>query len=650
MRSTSVDSGRRDPDSARRRAAALAAGVALTLILAGLATAAEMRTWTDLRGKFKIQAKYVSQENGKVTLEKADGSEIAIELRKLCTADQKYVAGLKDADDNPFKPADEDPFKPKAKGAGAAAGTGAVGAAGPRVVTPDWSAARAVDAVPSSTQWSVTVGTPIDAALKLKGTKPIPIPPKGNFFEKARALVVNPVSKRAVIGYTTDEPRPAGLTRLVLCDLENGKRLGVGAAPGKFLPLALHDDGTRLLVRTDEDVWGNGRQLEIWSLTEAAIKKTLQFAPYADVAGDEGRVHWAAFVDAKTLATVSAGGKLAVWDLATVKPRYSLQVQKMHGAPMPAISPDRKFLAFTTDKEVGLLDIAAGEVVALGPKGREFTPWPTLSFSPSGKRLACTTNDRIFVHDTATGAVYREIAFQGVPGPYVATLWPDDEDVLLGRQTLINLETQVKLWTYEAFQGHELVEAAGGLCWFEVPGSPGALVPARVPHPAAKAALEKALADPTFFVLKPGVTVVVDTNALPDFAQRDRVRDALTARLKANGVQVGPGGTITLSATTEVGKEGQHSYHTFGRGDMTYTLREHWSKVRFLYQGQPVWESSGTNVPFTIQGNPTPEEYRRDHEKPNYAFFDHVELPKLLTKPTGAPTLGASKVSVAGLR
>ena len=649
MRSVIVDPGRRGSGTARRRLAALGAGLVVTLTLAGLVAAAEMRTWTDVRGKFKIQAKFVSQENGKVTLEKADGSELVIELKKLSTGDQKYVAGLKDEDDNPFKPADDDPFKPKAKGAGAGTGAGAVGTAGPRLVAPDWSAAKVVDAVPASTQWAITVGAPVDA--KLKGTRAIPLPPKANFFEKTRALVVNPVSKRAVVGYTTDDPRPNGATRLVLCDLDAGKRLSAGVFPGKYMPMALHDDGARALMRLDEDVWGNGRQLEIWNLAESGIKKAVQFAPYGDVAGDEGRVQWAAFVDAKRLATMSQAGKLAVWDLATVKPLYSIQVQKMHGAPMPAVSPDRKYIAFTTDKEVGLLDVAAGEVAAMGPKPREFTPWPRLSFSPGGKRFALTTNDRIFAFDTASGAGYRDIPIQGM-AQYAAILWPDDDHVLLNNQTLVNLESQVKLWTYEPAGGHELVEPLGGLCWFEVPGTPAALVPAKVPHPAAKAALEKALADPTYFVLKPGTTVVVDTNALPDAAQREHVRDALTAKLKANGAQVGPGGTITLSATTEVGKETQHSYRRFGfgGGETTYSLREHLSKVRFLSGGQEVWMTSGGNFPFSIQGNPTQEEYRRLYEKPNYGFFDHVELPKLLTRPTGAPTLGSSKVTVAGLK
>ena len=40
----------------------------------------------------------------------------------------------------------------------------------------------------------------------------------------------------------------------------------------------------------------------------------------------------------------------------------------------------------------------------------------------------------------------------------------------------------------------------------------------------------------------------------------------------------------------------------------------------------------------------------RRHEKPNYAWFDRIELPVVLRKPTGSTTLGTTKVTDAGPR
>jgi hypothetical protein len=49
------------------------------------------RTWTDSSGKFKIEAKFVSFADGKVTLEKPDGVQIKMPLEKLSADDQKFV-------------------------------------------------------------------------------------------------------------------------------------------------------------------------------------------------------------------------------------------------------------------------------------------------------------------------------------------------------------------------------------------------------------------------------------------------------------------------------------------------------------------------------------------------------------------------------
>src|SRR4051794_17524294 len=78
--------------------------LAAAMILSGhaaTATAAEMRTWSDATGQFKIRAKFLGSDQGKVTLGKEDGSEIDIDLNKLSAADQKYVAEQAGADARP---------------------------------------------------------------------------------------------------------------------------------------------------------------------------------------------------------------------------------------------------------------------------------------------------------------------------------------------------------------------------------------------------------------------------------------------------------------------------------------------------------------------------------------------------------------------
>lgn len=52
------------------------------------------QTWTDITGKFKVEAEFVSLQDGTVTLRRADGQEICLPLKKLSEADQNIARGL----------------------------------------------------------------------------------------------------------------------------------------------------------------------------------------------------------------------------------------------------------------------------------------------------------------------------------------------------------------------------------------------------------------------------------------------------------------------------------------------------------------------------------------------------------------------------
>lgn len=61
-----------------------------------------LREWTDSAGTKKIQAAYLSSENGKVRIRLADGRELNVSLDKFSAADREYVKKMEGGDD-PFK-------------------------------------------------------------------------------------------------------------------------------------------------------------------------------------------------------------------------------------------------------------------------------------------------------------------------------------------------------------------------------------------------------------------------------------------------------------------------------------------------------------------------------------------------------------------
>ena len=54
-----------------------------------------VRTWSDATGKFRVEARFVGLDAGKVILQKADGNRIAVPLERLSPADRQFVDGAR---------------------------------------------------------------------------------------------------------------------------------------------------------------------------------------------------------------------------------------------------------------------------------------------------------------------------------------------------------------------------------------------------------------------------------------------------------------------------------------------------------------------------------------------------------------------------
>ncbi len=119
----------------------IALGISLVCLLdlTALAPAALGREWTDVTGKFKIEAELVAIRNGKVILEKADGSVITVPLDKLSANDQAFLKA-KEAATRPSA-------IPAAKSAPLAGGTPAAIAAEPVHVADPSELAKHVEKV-----------------------------------------------------------------------------------------------------------------------------------------------------------------------------------------------------------------------------------------------------------------------------------------------------------------------------------------------------------------------------------------------------------------------------------------------------------------------------------------------------------------------
>lgn len=616
----------------------LLAGVSFALQSPSIQAEEELRQWSDASGKYKIEATLLGVSGTKVKLKQKTGKTIEIELTKLCKEDQEYVAAL---DANPFKDSDN-PFE--AGGDDPGMKKDATGSNEERTVTVNWDE---VDVIPLESEgaWKAEVGPHPGMDIK---PKPVALPQKLDFFEGMKSIAVNPIAKKAVVGYVMGGPSRDGGVRLVMCDLATGKTIGTATAPGKFAPIALHDDGQRVLMRRDEFGFGNLDRLEVWTMQGKTVRKSLTWTPYDNAKNGDRDVTWAEFLDADHLATASRGGRVAIWEFATGKPICTFLTT---GGAGPSLSGDRKWIAFCNGERFGLFSVAEKKVVALEATPSKLT-WPNMAFSPSGARLACIAQDRILVWETATGKLIQD--FQ-TPGLHIhgTIAYPEDNFLLANNKYLIDLENRIKLWEYSGAEQLNMIgnQAIVGL---SAHNAPGALVSFTLPHSQAKEMLQKALTDPDLFIFKTGTKVKLDVAGVPA-ADQEHVREALTKKLTEMDCLITPDAAVTVLAKVDGPKEREISYH--GSGD--YKVQEYMTTLSFVYQGQSAWQTSSSNVPGMIwlkRGENIEGVLRKASEKPNISFYDGVILPKFLQKPTagqgptGRQTLGASTITASGLR
>ena len=169
--------------------------------------------------------------------------------------------------------------------------------------------------------------------------------------------------------------------------------------------------------------------------------------------------------------------------------------------------------------------------------------------------------------------------------------------------------------------------------------------------------MAKAKEAPDFFILKPGTTVKLNLDKLPDPAEREKTRASLTERLQANGCQVGQDGTIELLASVE---QKPVKLHVQLRGvlppnaprELVFDVQEFTSRISLVYNGKSAWGSVAESLPsfvsLEIKPGQTVEAAVRETEKPRYDFFQKVRLPAKVMKPISG--LGTSWVKYTGIK
>jgi hypothetical protein len=180
------------------------------------------------------------------------------------------------------------------------------------------------------------------------------------------------------------------------------------------------------------------------------------------------------------------------------------------------------------------------------------------------------------------------------------------------------------------------------------------LVPAALPEPAAKQAA--AGLDPAqVMAVRPGSSVSVEVNlgGAPEDV-RKAVTDALTARLRANGVTAAAGQPVKLVAGESAGASREIAYQMFGQpGPLKANVTEKKLNLAFVADGKVAWQvetTAGAPMMISLKQGQTVEDAIAAHQAQAYGFFQSADLPRLVPKPREPLAFGRSELTPTGPR
>ena len=611
---------------------------AVLLLVSGVATAQEERTWTDSTGKFTVEAAMAEFDGENVKLKKSDGRVVTMALDKLSRSDQRYVRTqslLQDSAANPF--AGGEP-------AGASDNSGSQSGT---VRRGDSSGAeRLVVGVVSGWNYKPESATRDGEKANYQ---PCPISGENGVGYFQSLDIVKGTD--AAIAVTTYNNHKTDSTFACLMNMNTGKTLSHDLKhKAEIWGLSL--DGKRVMATPSDyqDKVGKSR-LDFYGITDNGLAKTSSLIPYPDGKSDHNRyVDWAAWASPTHVLTCNNEHTLRLWDLKTGKAIYQMTL----GAKQVVLSPDRKVMVVPSQSGVFLCDTMSGKT--LGKLSSDPSISIEFDFSPDQTRLLGVMhklprslsqadmeeerrNKVVHIWDLTTGKELKEWVFNTEP---TKARWVDNR-MIMKSNTLYDSETGVPVCYYDG--GYVTTTTFNGLfCYLLlVRSNEYVLASAPLPHKAAIDAANKGNVKDRF-ILYPGaeVSVKIETDGSAD---EKEIRKLLEQNLSDCGFVVKNSAKVQFVASVKKSSERDVTYRgnrgpfpmspLLDRGgpQVDVKITAHESVLTILSNGKEFWKLGVLAEPESIplDKDRSIQEIADELCKPDLEFFARTQLPRYHT-------------------
>ncbi|MHB8864608.1 MAG: SHD1 domain-containing protein, partial [Pirellulaceae bacterium] len=604
------------------------------------------REWTDTTGRFKVVGSLVEVKDGVAFIKNAEGKTLKVPVAKLSRKDQEFL----DGGPSPFEVVESGDDAPTASSEAttpASSGTATETSSEfdwSSPVTVDWDAADEFQSM-IGVEWNVPL--PESGGLDFE-PKRAALAKKSTFHEGMHPLAVNPLCKRAAVGYTVSFAVPKPLSRLSLVDLVAGKAVNSEQVEANMRPLTVLNDGKSVLMVGASDERGGyetSDQLQVWKVSGKKIVRSASWIPYPLDKEDWGKQKNAAVILAVPIRehlvlTCSDKGHVVLWELAARKPVWHARLSD-NFALAPSI--DRSLLAVFDGKAVMVVKTETAEIVgSTSLEQNTHVAWPRIAWSPSGKRLLVSFTSDVRVLDVEKGEWL--FSYNSPSGPVApnALSYPHDDYALLDNHLLVHLPTKIQVCDY---RDAGRIETRGGTAFIALlTDAGGLLAPGTFPHPAAEKLLEKAQSDPSLFLIHPGVSVAIDVSGISGPYQQG-VRQGLEKSARASGYTVEQTAPIVIVGAISGPKQEAISYIASG----SYVVNAFTSTIKLVWNGRELWQTSGTNVPgmlMTKRGETIEQALAEAGKQPNFAIFESTRFPEFMQKPGENQQRGQSSAAL----
>lgn len=606
----------------------------------------EQRLWKDVTGKFQIRAVLVEQTASAVRLHTADGREISVPIERLSQSDQDYLKSLAAPADNPFAGGTPiSPSRPPAAAGPALPGTLRAGSesrsAGAEMALPGTGTTLDLSSEPSDREF---VPDPQPPAPSIP-TAVVPVSAVDAYDKVSAPVPADLAESRFLVSIGRNKAGSPAETRgrIYAVNLASRKSDLLWDYPSAVRVLDHDAPSGRTLVVDKLDQFQRGGELVVLEGVDTGGPKPLyrRQLPGAGKAGFAPQLEWARLLSGSHAAAI-VDRVLYVWDLPAAKLIY--RVEDAAGSEPPALSGNQLYMAVSQGGKVSILETATGTIrkaIATGSTLR-----PGTAFHPNGRLLAVCFSNQYQVWDCVSGRVVAEATTTEHLGSH-PILWISEKVFRAPLGDAVHLDLGMSVWKYmiSASTGPVVV---GNRILVATTSQNCGLTSAEIPHPSLEKSIGRLMsAGDEAMLVRPGSSVAIAVEGAGE-ADKAAIKASLAKGAEKAGWKVNDRAPITLVAKIGRGKTEQLQFRSMGGGPRTVStasLTPFTAALEIRRGATVLWSRSTENrIPplLRLQEGETVQDAVKRYEKPDAAFFSHLNLPPRIPKPEISKQVGRS--------